>query len=99
MGYVPRVEQTPDPIDRRSLLKRGALLGGAAAFGGALPALGRTGNLRRGPAQRAPRPDSILNHPAVEAPIDTIVVLMMENRSVDHHLGWLAGDQTYLAEG
>src|SRR5688500_1035326 len=35
-----------------------------------------------------------------QAPIDTIVVVMMENRSYDHFLGWLPGGQqaglTYL---
>jgi phospholipase C len=51
------------------------------------------------PAGRLPRADGILNHPAGEAPIDTVVVLMMENRSVDHHLGWLGTDPTYLEEG
>jgi phospholipase C len=29
-------------------------------------------------------PDSVLGHPASECPIDTVVVLMMENRSFDH---------------
>jgi phospholipase C len=91
---------TPEPIDPRALLRRGALLGGAAALGGALPtALPASGGTRR--AGRVPRtqPDSVLNHPAVEAPIDTVVVLMMENRSVDHHLGWLATDPIYIEEG
>lgn len=92
----------PTPIDRRTLLRRGALLGGAFALGGvvpaALPASAAPGRLGR-PRRSAPQPDSILNHPAGEAPIDTVVVLMMENRSVDHHLGWLATDEIYLEEG
>jgi phospholipase C len=88
------------PIDRRSLLKRGALLGGVAAFGGALlPELPAAATTRRAPRRLAAQSDSILNHPAVEAPVDTVVVLMMENRSVDHHLGWLAADPTYIEEG
>src|SRR4051812_49002230 len=29
--------------------------------------------------------------PPAEAPFDTVVVLMMENRSFDHMLGWLPG--------
>jgi phospholipase C len=92
------VEHDPEPIDRRSLLRRGALLGGAFAVGGRLPSL----DAARGagpPRRRASGTDSILDHPAVEAPIDTVVVLMMENRSVDHHLGWLVTDETYLEEG
>jgi phospholipase C len=32
----------------------------------------------------------VLGHPS-DAPFDTIVVLMMENRSFDHALGWLPG--------
>jgi phospholipase C len=31
--------------------------------------------------------------------IDTVVVLMMENRSFDHYLGWLGDDDVYLDEG
>lgn len=89
-----------EPIDRRSLLRRGALLGGAALFGGALPPpAGALRAPRRAGRRPQDQPDSILNHPAVEAPIDTVVVLMMENRSVDHHLGWLATDEAYLEDG
>jgi phospholipase C len=36
---------------------------------------------------------------ASECPVDTVVVLMMENRSFDHFLGWLGTDQTYLDAG
>ncbi len=42
---------------------------------------------------------SILNEPATSSPIDTIVVVMMENRSVDHYFGWLAQDGAYLEAG
>jgi phospholipase C len=41
----------------------------------------------------------MLGNPATESPIDTVVVLMMENRSFDHYLGWLGGDEDYLDEG
>jgi phospholipase C len=43
--------------------------------------------------------DRVLDHPARESPIDTVVVVMLENRSFDHVLGWLATDETYLDEG
>ncbi|MGH8986313.1 MAG: alkaline phosphatase family protein [Acidimicrobiia bacterium] len=33
------------------------------------------------------------------SPIDTVVVVMMENRSFDHYFGWLADDEHYLARG
>lgn len=48
--------------------------------------------------QRA-TPGSILSHPASECPIDTVVVVMMENRSFDHYLGWLGDDADYLDTG
>lgn len=42
---------------------------------------------------------SILDMPASEAPIDHVVILMMENRSFDHYLGWLSSDGDYLDRG
>jgi len=42
---------------------------------------------------------SILDLPASECPIDTVVVVMMENRSFDHYFGWLGGDTDYLEAG
>jgi phospholipase C len=42
---------------------------------------------------------SMLNQPAAISPIDTVVILMMENRSFDHYLGWLATDASYLDAG
>lgn len=41
----------------------------------------------------------MLDLPAKESPIDTVVVVMMENRSFDHYLGWLADDERYLETG
>ena len=40
--------------------------------------------------------DSVIDHPAKESGIDTVVILTMENRSFDHMLGWLATDAEYL---
>ena len=34
-----------------------------------------------------------------DAPIDTVVIVMMENRSFDHYLGWLPDDPGYLEAG
>lgn len=42
---------------------------------------------------------TILDLPASEAPIDHVVIVMMENRSFDHYLGWLASDIDYLERG
>jgi phospholipase C len=41
----------------------------------------------------------MLDLPAASAPIDTIVVLMMENRSFDHYFGWLPNDASYMESG
>ncbi len=60
------------------------------ALTGALAAMG-LGSQGRGNAGPTPHlADSRLPHPN-EAPFDTVVVLMMENRSFDHLLGWLPG--------
>src|SRR5215831_15571929 len=69
---------------RREFLQRAALTGGLA--------MGMAGVLS---------PDAILGEAAAaqqvdvpspaNLPLDTIVVLMMENRSFDHYLGWLPG--------
>ncbi len=81
-------------LDRREFLRRAALLGGATAlFGPRLPsalALDGVPSIAGG---------SLLDLPAADAPIDTIVVLMMENRSFDHYLGWLRRDREYRIEG
>ncbi|HEU5149915.1 MAG TPA: alkaline phosphatase family protein [Iamia sp.] len=42
---------------------------------------------------------SILDGPAADSGIDHVVVVMMENRSFDHWLGWLGGDETWLEQG
>jgi phospholipase C len=79
-------------MNRRDFLRGAAVLGGGALLGGRVPPAF---------ARRAPRipGGSILDLAASEAPIDTIVVVMMENRSFDHYLGWLASDEAYLEEG
>jgi phospholipase C len=52
------------------------------------------------PGTKAPRRHStILEGPAAESGIDTVVIVMMENRSFDSYLGWLARDERYLEEG
>jgi phospholipase C len=76
-------------------------LAGAAALGLAACAgsetdrakgSGRTGRSRA--ADRGPQPVRSAPHRLPrphDAPFDTVVVLMMENRSFDHMLGWLPG--------
>lgn len=80
-------------IDRREFLKRAGLLGGAAAAMAALPGCRRLFPIGFDPGR------GILDGTAAGAPIDHVVVVMMENRSFDHYLGWLADDRAYLEAG
>jgi phospholipase C len=85
-------------MDRRSFLRLASTLGGAAAL---TPSAAKLRWLEATSASTSASASaaSILNAPAASSPIDTIVVLMMENRSVDHYLGWLATDEAYLEAG
>ena len=68
---------------RREFLARTAALAGAAGLATALPADGlisQAARLQQSAALPTPR----------NMPIDTFVVLMMENRSFDHYFGWRA---------
>ncbi|MFI5121269.1 MAG: alkaline phosphatase family protein [Vicinamibacteria bacterium] len=68
-------------LRRREFLGRTAALAGAAGLAGVLPAE----TLVAEAAKRAAR--TPLPKPK-DLPIDTFVVLMMENRSFDHYFGW-----------
>ena len=72
-------------------------IGGPSILGFGKPSIAAS----RAPTLGAPHvpTDSILNSPATECPIDTILVLTMENRSFDHYFGHLATDQEYMDEG
>lgn len=78
-------------MDRREFLRKSAMLGGAAALGSKAPWM------LSAEAHEVPG-STILDH-ARDEYVDHIVVLMMENRSVDHYLGWLAADDAFLAAG
>jgi len=73
-----------EAMRRRDFLQRAALAGGLAA--------GMAGVLSpdRILAEAARRTRAPIPSPR-NLPLDTIVVLMMENRSFDHYLGWLPG--------
>lgn len=81
-------------MDRREFLKRAGLTGGALAAAAALP-----GCHTIFPPGYAPEVDPMLRFAASDSKLDTIVVVMMENRSFDHYLGWLATDDAYLEQG
>ncbi len=52
-----------------------------------------------GPGRATAPAGSILDSPASSSPIDHVVVVMMENRSFDHWLGWLSTDEAWLDAG
>lgn len=74
-----------DALNRRELIAGAAVAGALGAAG--LAACARGGGREAGP--------DVTDVPAEsdgrDAPFDTVVVLMMENRSFDHLLGWLPG--------
>ena len=72
----------PMTLTRRELLARGSALAGGAALLALPQWAGRAGASAPAPS-RLPAPAS--------SGIDHIVVVMMENRSFDHFLGWLPG--------
>jgi phospholipase C len=88
-------------LNRREFLRLGAMAGAAVALapacsgGGSGGSSGGTTSTSR--ARR--RHTSILEGAAAESGIDTVVVVMMENRSFDSYLGWLARDEGYLERG
>jgi phospholipase C len=82
-------------LNRRDFLRRTAQLGGAVVLGGSGLDAARApvGALQAGDFT------SMLDDPAKESPIETVVVVMMENRSFDHYFGWLADDERYVERG
>ncbi len=80
-------------LPRREFLRRAGLLAGAA--------VGAPAGLAACSSGKAPTTtfDSVIDHPAAESGIDTVVAVVMENRSFDHMLGWLATDEAYLDAG
>ncbi len=101
-------------MDRRTFLARAGMTGGALVLGGALAGCsddgddsGASDGGRRSTTTVAPSTtnaegvptSSILDAPASSCPIEHVVVVMMENRSFDHWLGWLAADETWLEQG
>jgi phospholipase C len=92
-------------MDRREFLRLGAIAGAAFALapacGSGSDASAAAGGKKprddNGP--RSKRADSVLNGAAAESGIDTIVIVMMENRSFDSYFGWLARDAGYLEAG
>ncbi len=83
-------------MDRRGFLKLGAQLAGAGAVGGATVAAQGAFAME---ADRAAKFTSVLAGAPANSGIDTVVIVMMENRSFDSYLGWLNRDAKYIADG
>ncbi len=79
--------------NRREFLQRAGMTGGALAAAAVLPAC----HTVFPPSYKAKH--NALDHSAKHAPFDTVVILMMENRSFDHWLGWLGADEAYHEAG
>jgi phospholipase C len=80
-------------INRRQFLQRAGVTGGALAAATALPACRTVFPIGYKPRR------TMLSRPASEAAVDTIVIVMMENRSFDHWLGWLGSHAAYNESG
>ena len=85
-------------MDRRTFLRLAGSGAAAAALGPRLSSL-FGGTSAEAAATRAFKGGSMLNLPAAQAPVDHVVVMMMENRSFDHFLGWLATDEAFIENG
>jgi phospholipase C len=86
-------------MDRRALLRCAVGAGVALAGIAEIPVPAHAATASRMIRRRAAPSDSVLEHAAANCPVDTIVIVMMENRSFDHYLGWLADDTRYLDAG
>jgi phospholipase C len=82
-------------VDRRDFLKSGAAVAGATAVGPTL----LTNSTAQAAAGRAPASRPITDAAPADCGIDTVVVLMMENRSFDSYFGWLREDSKYMNNG
>jgi phospholipase C len=83
-------------MDRRTFLRRSAQVGAAAA---ATPLLQLTPEQAEAEQTFLQSQRSVLEVPPSESGIDHVVVVMMENRSFDAYLGWLARDIRYMFTG
>jgi phospholipase C len=86
----PEVAEQLEVHAPESLLRRREFLQRTAMGAGLAAGLAATLSADTILGEAAAKPQSPIPAPA-NLPIDTFVVLMMENRSFDHYLGWLPG--------
>jgi phospholipase C len=82
-------------MDRRDFLRLGALTGAAVAVASCSGGSSKTSSA----TTTVPKQASILDGAPGDSGIDTVVVMMMENRSFDSYFGWLPRDQAYMEQG
>ncbi|HEX2128216.1 MAG TPA: alkaline phosphatase family protein, partial [Solirubrobacterales bacterium] len=78
-------ENSDEFLRRREFLGRTAALAGLAGMASVLPSETLVAQAAKAAARSRPLPSPR------DVPIDTFVVLMMENRSFDHYFGWHEG--------
>jgi phospholipase C len=86
-------------MDRREFLQLGAMTGAAVVLANACSSGSGDKKSDSSRTKEPPKPASILDGSPTESGIDTVVLVMMENRSFDSYLGWLARDENYLETG
>lgn len=88
-------------IDRRKFLRNVGLAGAAGLMAPSISGLGHLEPFTRwaGAASNKDVEPSWLDKPPAECPVDTVVAMVLENRSFDHMLGWLSTDEKYMEEG
>ncbi len=90
-------------MDRRGFLRSSGLMGAGALLGPSLlPACAPVPSTGAGGPEYFPTTipqGTMLDFAASESPIEHVVILMMENRSFDHYLGWLSADEAYQERG
>ena len=86
-------------MDRREFLQLGAMAGAAGLLASCSNGSSKARRLPGRTTTTTPRLESVLDGAAADSGIDTVVVCMMENRSFDSYLGWLARDERYLERG
>src|SRR6201996_3186611 len=89
-GRDPAAAERLEAVDPDGFMRRREFLQRAALTGGLAMAMARVLSPDVVLGEAAPR-DRIDVPDPKNLPLDTIVVLMMENRSFDHYLGWLPG--------
>src|SRR4051794_18597297 len=88
-------------MDRREFIQLGAMTGAAVVLANACSSGSDDKKSGSGAttATTVPKTASVLDGPVTESGIDTVVIVMMENRSFDSYFGWLARDDAYLDAG